>query len=114
GFDGNQFFDFAAALRPYVEAGGGLVTTGWGIFAAGGLGGTTRTDFDAVVPVNTGSYSYQFSPTVTPSGSHPVIDGVASFGNSTYVEYPALGVDAGSTVLATANGAPEVVIREIA
>src|SRR6185295_5007644 len=42
------------------------------------------------------------------------IDGVASFGNSTYVEYPALGVDAGSTVLATANGAPEVVIREIA
>src|SRR3954471_6051909 len=114
GFDENQFVDFAAPLRAYVEAGGGLITTGWGIFASGGLGGTTRTDFDAVVPVNTSSYSYQFAPTITPTGAHAITDGVATFSGSTYVEYPSFGIDAGSTVLAMANSVPAVVVKEIA
>src|SRR3954471_2828329 len=114
GYDNNQFFEFAAALRPYVEGGGGLITTGWGIYASGGLGGTTRTDFDAVVPVNTGAYNYVFGPTITPTGSHPITDGVASFNVSTYVEYPYFGIDTGSTLLATGSGVPVAVSAEIA
>src|SRR4051812_4368243 len=90
-YDFNQFTPFAAALRPWVEAGGALITTGFGIYGAGGLSGQTRADFDAIVPVNTsGGEGYLYQPTVTPTGTHAIVQGVGSFFISDgYSEYPA-------------------------
>jgi hypothetical protein len=84
-----------------VEGGGGLVTTGWGVYAAGGLSGVARSDFDAAVPVNTASsYNYFGSATLTPTGGHPVVEGVSSFFVPTYTEFPNQGIDAGAVMLA--------------
>lgn len=111
----NQFFGFAANLRAYVEAGGGLIVTGWGIYASGGLSGQTDADFDAIVPVNTTGYDYFYYPTITPVSGHPITDGVASFSGFEYSEFPAYSpqLDAGATLLATANGTPVAAAMEV-
>lgn len=108
GHDSNQFSGFAANLRSYVEGGGGLLVTGWGIHASGGLSGQTDINFDAIVPVNTAAYTSFSSTTVTPVGSHPIVDGVSSFTASPYIEYPYTSpqVDAGATVLANVGSTP--------
>lgn len=105
---GNQFSGFATNLRAYVEAGGGLLVTGWGIYASGGLTGQTDIDFDAIVPVNTNSYNYFSSPTVNPVSGHPITEGVTSFGGFDFSEYPGSSpsVDVGATILATVGGTP--------
>ena len=100
----NEFSAYASALRSYVEAGGGLVTTGWAMYSAQGLTGQARTDFDAVVPVYVGgsSDSYQYNSQFVPTGSHPVLDGVSSFYTGTYTQYPTgtPKLDVGATLLA--------------
>ena len=65
------------------------------------LTGTSRTDFDAVVPVNTGSYRELSQTTVRPTGRHPIVEGVTSFYVNSWIEYPYYGVAAGATTLAT-------------
>jgi len=115
GHESNQFASFASALRGYVENGGGLVTTGWGIYAAGGLTETTRTDFDALVPVNTGgSYTYTSGATVTPTGTSPIVTGVGNFTVGGYTEYAAGSprVDADAVTLATAEAMPVAASKE--
>jgi subtilase family serine protease len=111
GFDSNQFSGFAANLRGYVEGGGGLLVTGWGIYASGGLSGQTDINFDAVVPVNTNGHNNFSLTTVTPVGSHPIVSGVGNFYTSAYIEYPATSpmVDAGATVLANVGSTPVAV-----
>ena len=55
-YSSSEFSQYASALLSYVQAGGGLVTTGWAPYEAQYLSGQARTDFEAVVPVNvTGS-----------------------------------------------------------
>ncbi|MEM4406646.1 MAG: pre-peptidase C-terminal domain-containing protein, partial [Candidatus Methanomethylicaceae archaeon] len=94
-----------SVLLPYVEGGGSLVTTGWGIYASGGLSEWGLGDeFDAVVPVNTiDGYNYFYGEWIDPVGWHPIIEGVNSFYVDTYIEfsggYPQ--VDDNATVLAT-------------
>ncbi|MBD2072959.1 DUF4347 domain-containing protein [Phormidium sp. FACHB-592] len=96
---------FASALRSWVEAGGGLVSTGWIIY--GSLG---NTDIDAVVPVNTAGYQYLTNTTVVPNGNfHPITTGVSSFA-SAYTEAPSGGIDPGATTLATVSSSPVVVV----
>jgi hypothetical protein len=118
--NGDGFEQFAGALRSWVEAGGGVVMTGWGVFGAGTGSGTPVPDINVVIPVNTaGSYGYfsggsQIVPNGTP---HPVTDGVAAFtlsGND-YAEYPATNpqVDPGATVLATTGSQPTVVVGDV-
>ncbi len=104
GYQSNQFNSFASALLPYVEAGGGLVTTGWGIYASNGLEEEVQSEFDTVVPVNTrDGYNYLYGQWVDPAGPHPIIEEVNSFYVDTYIEfswgYPQ--VDEGATTLAT-------------
>ena len=116
-YDFDQFTPFAAALRPWVEAGGALITTGFGIYGSHGLSGSARTDFDAIVPVNTsGSEGYLYSPTVTPTGTHEIVNGVGSFFISDgYSEYPASAppVDVDATVLATVGGTAVAAAKEV-
>ena len=122
-----QFNPFASVLLSYVQGGGGLITTGWGLYASRGLTGQAATDFDTVVPVNTSywSWNYTYNATITPTGTHPIVDGVGSFyvpqydGNGyEYVEYPvaqgtAPAIDPGATVIATTGSTPVAAAEEI-
>ena len=105
---GDQFSTYASALREYVEAGGGLVTTGWAIFSAQYLSGQARTDFDTVVPVNLSGSSdaYVYGSTFVPVGTNPILDGVPTFYVDSYTQYPngSPQLDPGATLLGTVNG----------
>jgi subtilase family serine protease len=114
--NGDGFEQFAPALRGWVEAGGGVVMTGWGIYGAGTGSGTPVHDINAIVPVNTaGSYSWFHAGTLTPIDTmHPVMAGMTAFtlSSNNYIEYPVTSpqVDPGATVLATSGGQPVVVV----
>ncbi len=102
-----QLYDsFSAALREWVEAGGGLVATGWTVYAAGSATPPVNNDINAVVPVDTSVYyNYQSGGTVDVlDDTHPATAGLSDFALSTYAEYSSSGADAGSQVLATLNG----------
>ncbi len=114
---GDEFSVVAPVLKPWVESGGGLLMTGWGIYGSGNETTSTRTALNDILPVYVlGGYSYSSSGTVTPVDvDHPVIEGVASFAaTGNYVEYPATNprVNPGSTILGTTAGQPSVVVRE--
>ncbi len=103
----------APALRQWVEAGHGVVATGWSVYYAGvSSSGGAVSDIDAIVPIMlTGSYQYNYYPTVTITNSnHPVTYGVSSFSNNyNYAEYSSSGADVGATVLGTVDGYPAVI-----
>ncbi|MEO2197158.1 MAG: hypothetical protein ABGY72_13840, partial [bacterium] len=110
GNDTGEFSGFQTPLRNWVEAGGGLVMTGWGVYAAGGSG---YSDLDAVVPVDLSAlYSYITAGQVSIIQSHPITDGVGNFSLSTgaFVEYSQGGPQ--GTVLVTTNGEATVVVDE--
>ena len=111
----SQLLSIAPVLRQWVEAGGGLVGTGWLIYSVGAATGTSIEDINAIVPVDTSTYyTYNYGPTVTiTDGTHPVTAGVTNFATIDYVEYPSNGVDAGATVLGTANGQPAIVVSSV-
>ena len=107
---------FAPALRAWVEAGkGGVVGTGWLIHAAGSDTGEPVVDIDAIIPIDTQaqSNSVYYGTISIDDSSHPLTTGLSEF-NSIYfgssLEF-SYGVDTGATVLATANGAPAVVVN---
>ena len=102
---------FQAALRTWVEtSGGGVVMTGWGIF---GNQDNTRTDIDAVIPVNlmAGYNYYQSNTSISLNTSHPITAGIGSSlpitssgGEFNYVEYSGGSLDSGATSLGTIGG----------
>jgi RHS repeat-associated protein len=105
----------APALRQWVEAGNGVVATGWTVYYAGLSSGAVVSDIDAIVPVNLASSRYyDYYPTITiTDSSHPVTDGVVSFTNNyNYAESTYGGVDAGATILGTVSGYPAIVVGE--
>ena len=94
GHGGSLFNNFAAPLRSWVEAGGGVVMTGWGVFGSGQASTQSRADLNAIIPVNlAGGYNYFYSGTViTPNATiHPVTNGETGFtiSGNYYTEYPA-------------------------
>ncbi|MEW5770787.1 MAG: Ig-like domain-containing protein [Pseudomonadota bacterium] len=109
----NQFATFAPVLRAYVEGGGGLVTTGWGVYASGGLSGQTDIDFDAVVPVSTAGYSYFGSGTVTPTGTHAIVAGVSAFSTGVYIEFPSSGKDTDASALAMVGSTTVAAVKDL-
>ena len=111
GYEG-EFAGFAQALRQWVEAGGGLIATGWTVYGAGFSSGPLVPDIDAVVPVGTSTYyNYIYGGTLDIGQTgHPIVEGLNDFTlPSTYIEYSQLGADPGATTLATLNGAAVVV-----
>jgi Ca2+-binding RTX toxin-like protein len=111
GSDQGDPFDnaaFTAALRTWVEGGGGVVMAGWGVTGAGTWPGSSTPipDIDAIIPVNTSGDAFGINAaTFVPNGTpHPVTAGVTSFTlvNQDYIEYPVGGADPGGTVLGTA------------
>ncbi|HNN82512.1 MAG TPA: tandem-95 repeat protein, partial [Accumulibacter sp.] len=114
-----QIAAIAPALRQWVEAGGGVVGTGWLIYSAGATTGVPVADIDAIIPVDTTiGYAYQTNASLLDLtvGDHPVSAGVSDFAPGYYVEYSST-VDAGASVLANSVGSagtqPAVVVGDI-
>lgn len=111
----SQYEGFATALRQWVEAGGGLVATGWTIYSAGASTSPIVPDINAIVPVDTSvSYNYQYTGTVNViDASHPITQGLGSFSVPDYIEYSTGGIDPGAQILAaTTTGRPAVVVGQ--
>lgn len=99
-----------AATRGFLEAGGGIVTSGWFRFSVLALTGQAAADAQIISPVVTNN-DYDFvggSPSLTFLDSiHPITNGVANFANpSNHVETGRDGIDPGAFVLATIAGSP--------
>ena len=90
------------ALRDFVDAGGGVVTSGWFAYIFPTLSGTARSDADYITPIGTQTYKYAAkNSTITiVDPSHPITDGIASYKVNATVHELAGGVDADATVLA--------------
>ncbi|QEG41240.1 CARDB domain-containing protein [Roseimaritima ulvae] len=102
----------AAALRTFVETGGGLVATGWSIYSAGASTAPVISDIDAIVPVDT-TVPYQWFNSGTVSivdATHPVTSGLSDIAYSSHIEYSTGGIDPGARVLATIGGHDVVVV----
>ena len=113
----NQFSQFDAVLRSWVETGGGIIATGWTVYGAGSATAPVRPDIDAIVPVNTsGNYNYtQGAQAVIIDANHPITNGASNFtmpSNSIWSEYPVNGIDPGASVLVTIGGNPGVVVGQ--
>jgi uncharacterized membrane protein len=108
---------FAAALHSWVQAGGGLIMTGWGLYANEADSAAAQADINAILPVQLDPANNAVSPapmTVSSNGTaHPVTAGIVSFtDNSNFIEYSAVGLAGGATSLATASGKDVVVVRQ--
>src|SRR5262249_47958208 len=105
---------FTSALRTWVEAGGGVVMSGPGVWGAGSSSGPAIPDIDAIIPVNTSGASIANNiATVTINTTvHAVTSGVTSFPTAPGdpPETPAGGADPGATILGTANAGPPNVV----
>ncbi|MCC6473143.1 MAG: pre-peptidase C-terminal domain-containing protein, partial [Burkholderiales bacterium] len=110
-----DYSQVAGALRQWVEAGHGVVGTGWLAHYAGPNWGSWVPDIDAVIPINlnaSSSYSYYYPTVTVTDSSHPVTQGVTSFsGNAyyAYVEWSYGGADPGAEVLGNTLGYPTIV-----
>lgn len=132
----NAFAVYQAPLREWVEAGGGVVMAGWGVWDAGTTSGPIHPDINAIIPVDTDArFGFVHSGTVYFEGAghefsvdgqesveenhspifHPVIEGVSDFTLSfrDYVEYSQGGADLGALVLGTTNGQATVVVGDV-
>ena len=96
------------ALRGFVDAGGGVVSTGWFGHTISGFTQNTRADADYITPLTASGYTYG-SGAVEISfldSTHPIANGITSYTNSARYQPAAVvpesvGLDATATVLAT-------------
>ena len=95
---------FDAQVEPYVDNGGGLVNTGWGLWDL--MNGSTRPypGVEMVLPFVKGSL-YLTGGTITVLEGHPITEGVSDFPNPQYDNYGG-GPKEGATVL-TRNGSTD-------
>ncbi|MCY2963957.1 MAG: cadherin domain-containing protein, partial [Planctomycetota bacterium] len=103
---------FAPALRTWVEtAQGGVIGTGWLIYAAGAFTGDPVADIDAIIPIDlTAPEYYTFGGTVHREPvSHPITLVTPDFQLNSDYEFADGPIDDGATTLATVGGVPFVV-----
>jgi hypothetical protein len=88
---------FEANVEGYVEAGGGLVSTGWATHLMVSAPSAPYPGIEAVLPFAKGTVWTTFG-TVTPVPGHPITDGLSSFLNPDQDNHGG-GVKPGATVL---------------
>lgn len=79
-----------AALRTYMDAGGGIVSTGWYKHETDSYGGQQEIDADYVTPIADSSYEFKHRPGTIEivSSAHPITSGIVDFSFSgNHVEY---------------------------
>lgn len=99
----------AAALRAWVEAGGGAVFTGWGNYDLPSGAEPGAADLEAIFPTQNIPSTNEFGPslnTIDVVAAHPVVDGipdfaVGDFANDCCIEGNAFPAEADDLVLAT-------------
>lgn len=102
----------AAAVRAFVEAGGGAVLTGWGNLEFAGAPAGAAADLEAIFPGQNllSNNEWGLSPdTIDIVAAHPVVAGIADFSVGDFtddccIELNDLPAEAGDTVLATMPG----------
>ena len=94
------------ALRGFVDAGGGVVTTGWFAFILPGLPAATRGHADYITPLSTQTYQFTSTgATITIlDPAHSITEGIAGYQVAARNHELAGGVDASATILATGTG----------
>ena len=111
--------NMASTLRTWVEAGNGLVTTGWMQYYLSLQYSSPHPDLDAIIPVNQNnyaSYAYNSTPVIITDSSHPVTQGITDFSSNYYYDYLVFGtagIDAGATTLGTVGAYPGVVVGQV-
>lgn len=105
----------ADAVAAWVQAGGGIILTGWGNFDMR-TGVAQDETLATVIPTNNIDSVDEFvnsGETLTFVASHPVVNGIADFAlpNGCCTEVNRFALESGDTVLATAGGDPAVVIN---
>ncbi|MES9904657.1 MAG: hypothetical protein ABW168_18510, partial [Sedimenticola sp.] len=110
----NDIGQMAPALRAWAEVGGGVVTTGYGLYMAQNYtSGQNQTDLDAVIPVQgVGGSSGVWGTLNIQNTDHAVTVGLSDFyGPSS--RYATNGIDDGATVLGVIGSAETVVVADV-
>jgi VCBS repeat-containing protein len=104
------------ALREFVDAGGGVVTTGWFAFVLPSL----PADANYITPIGTQAYRYAAngSSITVVDATHPITAGIAGYRVNAAVHELAGGIDAGATILARGIGSggvslPALVVDDV-
>jgi VCBS repeat-containing protein len=94
------------ALRDFVDAGGGVVTTGWFAFALTRIPTAVRGDADYITPLSAQPYQFtgRGAAITVLDPAHPITEGMSSYLVSALNHELAGGVDASATILATGEG----------
>jgi VCBS repeat-containing protein len=102
---GNDYGDspLFAALGDFVDAGGGVVTTGWFAQAMAGMSGTTLSDADYITPITGSQYAYaaNLSTITIADAAHSIAGGTASYTVQALLHELAQAIDGSATPLAT-------------
>jgi uncharacterized membrane protein len=108
----------AAALRAFVEGGGGVVGTGWVNFDIRGDQGEDA-DLEAILPGRNIPSVNEFQAGTVPLSidvNHPVTDGLSNFAhNGSFTEVNRQGAEGDDTVLGTIVGFPgdlSIIVKE--
>ena len=111
----------ASAIHTWEQNGlGGVVATAWTYFDSYYYSSAALPDLEAIVPINISSlynrvvnYSPS-SPVVITNGSHPITQGISTFGAPPYYGETSLaGTVAGATTLGTQNGLAAIVYDSV-
>jgi type 1 glutamine amidotransferase len=99
-YNDTDFSVFQAALKEWVQNGGGVVATGWALYEMDAEG-VTGGDLDQILPVSP-PYDYEYSGNITIiSQDNPITQGVDTFPIYDDVEFPySHATNATATVLA--------------
>ncbi len=109
GYNDNGYTDtMLAALRSYMDQGGGIVTTGWYNYGTGYWYGQRAIDGDYVTPIDTTLGGYDFASNGATvdilNAAHDITNGITDFAfTSNHIEYET-GVDAGAVQLGALVG----------
>jgi len=81
GFRDNGYTEpMFAALREYMDEGGGIVTVGWYNYATDVYSGQMADDADYITPIADAPYKFESNPgTVDVTSGHPITDGIDDF-----------------------------------
>lgn len=97
-----------AAMRQWLDDGGGIVTTGWYNYATDHMQGQKAIDADYVTPFQDGPYQFKGNPGRVEilDPNHPITTGVPTFDfTANHVEYASL-LDGEAVLIGQVEGIP--------
>ena len=96
---------FDGAIADYVNAGGGVVSTGWTLYNESEGIPSHAPNLVSVLP-NTGNVYVGGASTITPVGNDPISMGLGTFSAPAFLPYGSATPKAGATIIATSGAFP--------